>query len=152
MAEVSVPESDKGFHRLSASGRGQRWGRCSHGQRPDSQGGWLQLLTREKAHRRETGWFEIAFLFNWALLCLYVMTDCSAGIPGSSMERFFISHWTMSAPGIQRRALVRSGVTAAQFCNSFDKKLQSTNTNEPWGSLCVSFWAVGQSCQSWASV
>lgn len=59
---------------------------------------------------RWEGWFQIAFLFNWALLCLHVMTDFPAGLPGSSMERFFISHWTMSAPGIQRRTLVRSGV------------------------------------------
>lgn len=30
-------------------------------------------------------------------------------VPGSSVERFFISHWTISAPGIEGRTSVRSG-------------------------------------------
>lgn len=47
--ELSVPESDKEFHHLLVSGHGQRSGRCSHGRRQDSQGGWLQLLRKNES-------------------------------------------------------------------------------------------------------
>lgn len=53
---------------------------------------------KRSTDKREA-WFQIAFPFDRAPLCLHVMTECSAGIPWSSMARFFISHWTISAPG-----------------------------------------------------
>lgn len=49
---------------------------------------------------KERGWFDIAFRLNQVLEFIHIMkSNFSADIPGSSMKRFFMSHWTISAPG-----------------------------------------------------
>ena len=87
------------------------------------------------------------------LLCPHVMTDFSAAVPGSSTERFFISHWTMSAPVVQRRTLVRSDVTRLQQIQpeaTICKHKTSFGQEVFVLGLCSE--AEGQSCQSWVGV
>lgn len=51
------------------------------------------------------------------------------------MERFFISHWTMSAPGIQRRTVVRRGVTGGVSAIIWTKAAIDKRTQAPDRSL-----------------
>lgn len=65
-------------------------------------------------------------------------------LPGSSTERFFISHWTISAPGIKRRTSVRSG--APERSSSL---LQLIHIPQQWMTFPCSFLLFRAHWQIW---
>lgn len=46
--------------------------------------------------------------------CSEIAATPSPTVPGSSMKRFFTSHWTISAPGIQKSTVIHSDATTTE--------------------------------------
>lgn len=61
-------------------------------------------------------------------------------VPGSSVERFFISHWTISAPGIEGRTSVRRGLAMLRKKTrpgaELPSELPSSNSLGRWPADC----------------
>ena len=61
-----------------------------------------------------------------------------AGIPESSIERFFTSHRTMSAPGIQKRRMVDSDIEIALYTQKVStQKMQQSLNWSPLNNLLL---------------